>query len=346
MMTLQQIASAAGALGNQLGAGIPLAQAVGRMSRLQPVQKEYWLRVAAALQSGQQLSSFIGEVWPRTLVSVVKAGEEAGTLAAVLHQIEETVELQMKLRGKMMGLAYPFGMGAAGLAVFMSFMIFVLPLLAKSIGGKKSTSLVFQFSTWLSVNFLENWMLIVGGLVVGAVALVSWIRTEKAQELIIDLLLQMPMIKDALRDMYFGLWATYMSMMVNAGIPTVAALNLTAPVMPGVLADSVRTFANDIGTNNRSLSDSADVENLPPDDLRVRWWPFFISSAFVVAEQTGRIDRELMRVSPALIKDGTKSLERLIAILNLVSLAASAFLIVSPLAAYYSEIFTAIRTAA
>src|SRR5665811_159172 len=93
------------------------------------------------------------------------------------------------------------------------------------------------------------------------------------------------------------------------------------------------------------LSDSADLAKLAIDDPRTKWWPFYISNAFVVAEQTGTIDKELLRVAPALIKEGVRTLNRVVAFANVVALAVSALLIVSPLAAYYTEIFAAIRTA-
>lgn len=345
MMSLQQVSTAAGAIGNQVNAGIPIQQAVSRMAKLQPDYAEFWQRSASTLSGGGKLSDVIGEVWPKTMIAVIRSGEESGKIGEVFERIEQTVELQLQLRGKLMGLMYPIGMGLAGLAVFLGFMVFVLPMLSKSMGGKKSTSMVFQFSEWLSVFVHTNWILIVAALGAAAFFLVSWLRTAEAREAILVKMLDVPIISDALRNMYFGLWARYMSMMVSAGIPTVHALKFTAPVLPGPIAESVLAFARDVGVNNRTLSDSADLDKLPEDDLRVIWWPFFISSAFIVSEQTGEIDRELNRVAPALIKDGVKSLERFIAILNVFALAISAFLITSPLAAYYMEIFSAIRTA-
>jgi hypothetical protein len=93
------------------------------------------------------------------------------------------------------------------------------------------------------------------------------------------------------------------------------------------------------------MADAADPAKQPPGDARAIWWPFYIANAFIVAEQTGGVDKELLRVAPSLIKDGVKTLNKVIAVANAVALALSAFLIVSPLAAYYVEIFAAIRQA-
>jgi len=343
-MNLKEIAASAAALGNQIKAGIPVDQALRRLAVMQPSYEEFWTQASIAVQSGRPLSDSLAEVWPRALVSAVKAGERSGKLDEVFGRIEETIELQLSLRSALAKLAYPVGMGVAGLAVFLGFMIFVLPSLAKSL-DTKSRSFIFELSTWISGFAHENWVSVVVGLGVGIVALVSWLRTEGARSFILEVLLGIPLIKDALRDMYFGLWANYMAMMFAAGIATTEGLIITSEILPAGLKESVRVFEQDLSVNNRTMSDAADPAKQPPDDPRTVWWPFYIANAFIAAEQTGDLDKELLRVAPSLIKDGVKMLNQVIAVANAIALAVSAFLIVSPLAAYYMEIFSAVRQA-
>ena len=166
-----------------------------------------------------------------------------------------------------------------------------------------------------------------------------------AQALILDVLLQVPVVKIALRDMYFGLWANYVAMMVASGITTTESLRLTKVILPSALQESVAVFESDLSVNNRSMSDAANLSKQKPGDARATWWPFYIANAFIVAEQTGLVDQELLRVAPSLIKEGVSTLNTVIAVANVGALALSATLIVSPLAAYYAEIFAAIQHA-
>lgn len=345
MMKLQEIGAAAAALGNQVSAGIPIDQALSRMVQMQPKYADFWLRAVQEVRSGSLLSNSLAEIWPEALVSAVRAGEHSGRMDTVFARIEETIELQLSLRGTIMQLGYPVGMGVAGLGVFLGFMVFVLPLLAKSLGRTSSASPIFQLSAWLSVFVLENYVALAIGLAVGVFALGAWFKTEEARNVILDVFLGVPIIQDALRDMYFGLWANYMALMVASGITTTQSLKLTAPVLPGGLRASIDAFERDLSANNRSMSASADLSKLGRDDPRSIWWPFYIGNAFIVAEQTGEIDKELLRVSPALIKEGVRTLNRVVAVANVVALAVSGLLIVAPLAAYYTEIFAAIQTA-
>lgn len=344
MMKLKEISGTAAALGNQISAGIPMDQALARMSQMQPAYSDFWHDATQKVRNGQLFSNSLAEIWPETLVSAVKAGEQSGSMDVVFKRIEETIDLQLSLRGSVMQLTYPVAMGVAGLVVFLGFMVFVLPILAKSIGGG-SGSAIFRFSAWLSVFVLENYIAL-GIAIAGAIfALLTWLKTPEARSTVLVFFMDIPVMKDALRDMYFGLWAKYMAMMVSSGIPTTQALKLTAPVLPGMLRESIELFEHDLSANNKSISESADIAKQTLDDPRRIWWPFYISNAFIVAEQTGEIDKELLRVAPALIKDGERALGHVITVANFIALVVSGILIVSPLAAYYSEIFAAIRNA-
>jgi len=347
-MKLADISATASALGNQVGAGIPLDQALRRLAQMQPRLEEFWVRAAQEVSAGHPLSNALKEVWPESLVSAVVAGEQSGNLAEVFTRIEETIELQITLRGQMMQLAYPVGMGLAGLCVFLGFMIVVLPRFAKSMGSIGSGSahgIIFQFSAWLSAVVMENYVVIAAALAGGIAFLLAWAKSDAAKVAVQELLLTLPLVRTALRDLYFGLWANYMAMMFASGIPTVAAVKLTASVVPGPMRGSLEAFERDIGVNNQPMSASADLEKLQPDDLRVLWWPFYISHAFIVAEQTGRVDSELLRVAPALIKEGSKTLSRVILIGNVIALAFAAAVMVAPIGAYYTEVFSSISSA-
>lgn len=344
MMSTKEIATASSALGNQLKAGIPIDQALIRLATLQPQYRDFWTRTTLTVQSGQPLSIILKELWPEALVSTVRAGEHSGRLDLVFEKIEETAEMQLTLRNNVFKLAYPIGMGLSGIVIFLGFMIFVLPTLAKSL-NTKSNGFIFAFSGWLSDFANENWKISIVGIGVAMFSIAAWLKTKEAQQFILEIMLRIPVLKQALRDMYFGLWSNYMSMLVSAGITTTESLRLTAPILPVSIQESVLRFERDLSVNNIQMSNAADLSKQRPNDPRVAWWPFYISNAFIVAEQTGEVDRELQRVAPSLIKDGIKSLNTVIAFANVAALALSAMLIVSPLAAYYSEIFAAIQQA-
>jgi len=343
-MNLKEIRASAAALGNQLRAGIPIYQALNRLALMQPQYADFWGGASNSVQAGNPVSTSLADVWPPTLISSVRAGERSGKLEEVFAQIQQTIAESMAMRKNMARLIYPCLMGLGGMGVFVFFMVVVLPRISKSL-GTTSHSFVFLISNAMSHFVDENLMILAGAGVAGIFLFIAWVRTAEAQEFFLNVALSVPVLKDALRDLYFGIWAHYMALMVSAGITMIEALKLTAGSLPEVMRESVRVFERDLSVNNRTMSEAADLAKQSSDDPRVEWWPFYIANAFIMADQTGEVDRELLHIAPSLTEEGVDTLNRVVEIANVVALFVAGLLIAAPLAAYYIEIFTAIQEA-
>jgi type II secretory pathway component PulF len=343
MMKLSDIESASAALGNQIQAGINLHDAVSRMVKLQKKNAEQWNMVADGIGNGQKLSKLLEGLWPDSLVSSIRAGEMSGNLPEVLHKIEETLVLQQKIRGTMMQLAYPAVLSSAGLGVFIFFMVKVLPQLAKSLDMKDDKSFVFLLSEWMSVAFNDYWYVIVSVLTAIIWGAVAWLKVADNREKLIEMTSNVPLAGEAFRNIYFGLWAHYLVILDSAGgIPIKEKLLLSCTVMPMAFQRGVYMMADEV--ERRGIPNSVDPDKQEPGDPRISW-PFYIPTAFIVANETGRLDVEMQRVAPAMLKDGFRMIDRLFKVANLVALAVSGFLITSPLMAYYAQLGKALTHA-
>lgn len=348
MMTLVEIADSASQLGNQVGAGIPMAEAVAEMVLLQPQYSDFWSRAAVATKTGTVLSECMKEVWPDALISSLQAGEQSGRLETIFPQIEESVMLQLRTRKKISGIYYPAGMAVAGILIFLGFLVKVFPGVGRALpsgnGPASQPMAIFLLANWAEEVFNEYWIVILASIAIGIVSLVAWFRTEEAKSSISTFFLGTPIVGTAMRNLYFGLWANYMAMMHSAGIPTTQGLLLTLRVLPEALQGGVRAFERDLTVNNMTMKDAVNTEKMAADDPR-REWPRYITNAFVMGERTGFLDRELRRSSPALIKDGEKAMDIAINYAYLFSVGLSATLILSPMAIFYLQVFTAIGRA-
>lgn len=340
-MTLAQISLAANALRSQVRAGVPLAEAVERMQDLQPAYADFWREGAKAMSRGTQLTRIVAEVWPEAIVAAVNAGEESGRMDEVLEQVEQTIAMQLKIRDAAMQLLYPAGLMLAGMAVFVFFMVWVLPGMAKAMRSTRH-SFVFELSALMqSMVFDYGWM-ILAMVVLGGQVIVSWVKSEAGRQAMLDYALRMPVLGKAVSELAFGLWAKYLALTTGAGIPTQAAVRATAAILPWRLQESADVFAQDLARRNKSLRQAADINKLPADDPRVRWWPFFISNAWMLAEQTGNVEEAMQRASPELMAMGVTSLTRAIKFAYAIALAIAGTLIMTPLGAYYFEMLTAV----
>lgn len=337
VFNVKQVRDAASALDTMLKAGINLDFAMVQLSTLQPAFANFWSDSADRIRAGDPISAILEEAWAAPFVAAVTAGERAGRLQVVFKEIREAAELEIKLTGTVWKLAYPVGLMCAGVGVFVIFMGFVFPPLFAAINLK--SGLLYEIATTIALVVNKNWMYSLPAFL-GAIGLLAlWLRTDEAKQQILDIAVSLPIIGLALKSMYFGLWARYMAVVTGAGIPTIEALRLTSEVLPESFRTGVAALETDLDFNNKSLSEAVNRESMAEDDPR-REWPFYVTNAFLVAEQTGALDAELARVADPLVQDAVRQIERVVSLANIVAIALAATLIMLPMGSYYSEMFS------
>lgn len=330
----RDIENAASAIGNQVAAGIPLGDAVWRMMRLQRPHEAVWRDIAQRVRNGQPLSQALNGRWPESLVAAVHAGEESGRLPEVFERISHTLALEARVRAVMRGLLYPLGIAVAGIVIFLGFLVFVIPQLGQALGPDKS-SLVFWLSDRAVYVYEHHLLAVLAAAAAAAGAVVLWLNNAEHRAALVDAALGVPLLGPALRDLYFGLWANYLAVMTGSGLSVQASLRASAAVLPRSLRGGVQKMAEELSV--RGIADAADPEKQPADDPR-QHWPYFISTAFMVANETGRVDKEMLRVAPSLMNEGFTRVAAVMKTVNVAMLGLAGLLLISPLAAYYTEL--------
>lgn len=335
MMTLKEINAASDHLANMFSAGTMLDKVLARMMQLQPKKADFWRQAQNSVAQGNRLSESLALVWPPSLVDAIRAGETSGKIEQALRRITETTTIQLGIRSSMKRLIWPFVLILLGIGIFIFYMIAVLPNISRAT-GIKSESVMMQLSEHITQASSEHGVLIGIIAVLATVLLISWLRTSQAQINLLNASFSIPILREALRDLYFGIWANYMAMMSEAGLPTEHGLRMTQSLLPAPLQNSVSEFLNDLIINHKSMTEAADP-SLHTDD-RAKWWPFYISQAFMMADSTGRVDAALLKVAPALIKEGSQHLSQIIQVCWVLATIITALTGVAPLMAYYIEL--------
>jgi general secretion pathway protein F len=114
-------------------AGVPLVDSISAL--VDQVEKEGLVRVLTAvresLKSGTSFAKCLEvhpRVFPNLYVNMVAAGEESGTLEAVLDRLADFMEGQARLKGKVTSaLAYPILMMFIGIVMVSVLMVAVVP---------------------------------------------------------------------------------------------------------------------------------------------------------------------------------------------------------------------------
>jgi len=327
MMSLKEQQDAAAALRSQLGAGISVADATGRLVRLQKEHAQFWSDASNKLRNGRPLSEVMGGVWPDAAISAVRAGELNGSLVDVLDNLVQSIKIQRKIRKTAGRMFYPIGIIGAASATFIVFMLTLVPSITEKLhraSGKMGDLTGIAGVGLTARNYLvEHWVLVTVVAVAVVAGLVGWVRSPKTIREATRIVIDLPLVGPALNSLCFGLWARYMAMSCRAGIATIDALKSTVDVLPEPLQAGVQAMVYDLEVRNLPLDDAANPEKQPPADPRHKW-PFYVPHAFSIGERSGRIDVELERVAPELIANGEEEMERAIGVGNLIAMAFAA----------------------
>lgn len=216
-----------------LKAGLPLLQALDLM--LERMKNQHFRSVLADIRdrvkSGTDLSEAFaaqGDLFPRLYPSSLKAGERSGELELVVRRFIRYMKLVLDARRRVISaLIYPAVLVCLSITMIAIMAVYVVPKFMgffSELGADLPliTKIVLAVSTFLSAN----WLPILVALVVGAVALRSWGRTDTGRLSLDRLKLRVPFMGPVLHRFALAEFCRALSTLLAGGIPLVPAFEI------------------------------------------------------------------------------------------------------------------------
>lgn len=263
------------------------------------------------VDSGLPLSDAMrrDKVFNLLMISMVQAGEEGGVLDDSLDRLATFIERQDALKKKIVSaVSYP--------AVVMLFSFFILYLLVTVVVPKFAkvfdglgvelpfvTRTFFNGALWLS-----NHGLIVLGVVTG-VSFSIWLlnRLQATKPFMDRVKLKLPVVGDIIFKAIMARANRTFSALVEAGVPILNALEMTASVAGNDVVAKSFLYLRDSARRGASLGDSAkETKVFPP----------MVAHMLAVGEQTGRLDHMLAKVADWFELELDEKIKRLTSILE------------------------------
>lgn len=283
-------------LGVMLGAGLPLSRALAVMER--QTKDSHLVHAISELSSdvrhGGTLHDALAKfprIFPRLTVAMVRAGEEGGDLSSALvvasEQMEHASDLKKKIRGAMI---YPSIILVTIVLIGVLMMIYVVPTLSATFAQLGSalplpTQLVLNFS-----NFLVNYTIVAfGGLVAVVVLIVSFLRTKQGKRFKDYAVLQMPLIRDMVREVNAARTARTLASLLSSGVGILPALDIAADVVQNSYFREVIIEAQKAVGSGDPLSKTFT--------RREDMYPPFVGEMMSVGEETGQTPDMLKRLA-------------------------------------------------
>jgi type II secretory pathway component PulF len=300
-------------LANLLAAGLPLSRALHLLRRevSHPGAKHVWSRVHDDVVGGVALADAMAK-WPKVFSSVyvamVRAGEAGGFLHVVLQQIADFRTREQELKGKVKAaLVYPCVLACLAIAVLIFLLTFFIPRFSgifAEFGGKLPwlTTLIVAASKYL---MSYGWVVAIVAIIAG-VTIKRGLSSEGGKRFVERTMLKTPLLGKVAARFALVRFARMLGTLVGAGVPLVSSLRTAKEALGNqTLADAVGRAIEEV-QRGTALSKSLSGN--------VLLFPASVIEMIAVAEETGRLDKELVRLSIAYEGELDRNLRMLVAL--------------------------------
>jgi type II secretory pathway component PulF len=252
-------------------------------------------------------------------IAMVRAGEAGGFLDTVLGQIADFRARENELKGKVKAaMVYPIILGCLAVGVVIFLMTFFIPQFSNIFSSFGANLPALTQFVILCSNVLRHYSLIVLGLVIAGV--IAWKRasaTPAGRRRIEMAMLSTPYLGKTIAQFALVRFSRMLGTLIGAGVPLVASLKVAREAIGNqVLSDSVSKAIEQVQRGEPLSKSLAGNSSL---------FPASVVEMIAVAEETARLDKELLRMASTYEAELDRTLRLLVAIaepLMLLSMAA------------------------
>ena len=302
-------------LSSLLAAGVPLSRALVILHKesSSPAASTKWKEVHDLVVDGMALADAMGkspETFPRVYTAMVQAGETGGFLDLVLAQIADFQAREKELRSKVMAaMLYPSILFFLAIGVLIFLLTFFIPRFQGIFKGFGATlPLATQIVIGVS-NIVRGYgAFVVVGLVVAGFLLRTWFSSEKGRRTWEGLMLRSPILGPLVAEFAMARFCRMLGTLLGAGVPLVQGLSVARKSIGNqILVDAVSQSIERVQQGGQLGASLAESRGLFPNS---------VVEMISVAEESGRLDQELVRIANVTEGDLDRELKTAVALME------------------------------
>lgn len=218
-------------LSTMLSAGIPILEAVSSLlSDAKGNAKIILEELTADLTEGKRVNTTLAKfprVFDNVTVNLVKAGEEAGTLADILKDLRVSIRKENEFSDKIKSaLTYPVLIVVIFIGVLLMILVVVVPRIS-TVFSRLTVALPLPTRVMIAASniLLHQTLPLVTGMAI--IGLVIFVVYRRNRGLILTPILSLPVISDLVRKIDLARFSHSMYLLLESGLPITTAMQLT-----------------------------------------------------------------------------------------------------------------------
>ena len=283
-------------LSSLLAAGVPLSRALVILAKeaSSPAAAAKWREVHDLVVDGVSLADAMAkspDTFPKVYTAMVQAGEAGGFLDVVLAQIADFQSREKDLKSRVAtAMIYPAVLFVLALVVLTVLLVFFIPKFQTDFASVKgSLPLITEIIIATSRILREYGLVVAAALAGGFFLLRTWFSSEKGRRVWEGLVLESPIVGGLLSQFAMARFCRMLGTLMGAGVPLIQGLNVARKSIGNqILVDAVAKSIEQVQQGGRLGQSLAECRTL---------FPGSVMEMISVAEESGHLDRELVRIA-------------------------------------------------
>ncbi|TVY10410.1 type II secretion system F family protein [Paenibacillus cremeus] len=291
--------------------------------------------VAEQVRTGHSLSKAMSEhrrIFPEMFVNMIASGETGGNLDDVLDRMADHYEKEHKTVQKVKSaMTYPIIVMIIAVFVVIFLLIKIVPTFADMFMDQGAElPWITKFVMSSSDAIVEYWWMFLAGIAALIFAYRAFTASDEGKFVVDAVKFRIPIFGIILKKAAIARLTRTMSSLFMSAVPVLQALDVTEKVVGNRVMAKVLREAKDSLQMGKLLSDPFSKSEL---------FPRMVVQMLIVGEETGQVDKMLMKIAEFYESDVDQSVDRLKAVIEPLMLLIVSSLVGIIVAAIMSPMF-------
>lgn len=288
------------------------------------------------VQGGSSISDAMAKypkVFSSLYINMIRAGESGGVLPEVLERLGEFLEniqrVKEYIKSALIYPAFLLSVGGISIIIMLTFVIPKFSVIFSDMGQTipLSTSMLLGLSDFLR----SYWWAFALAIIAGVIFIRQYANTDKGRLKIDALKIRLPIWGDLIKFVEVARFSRTLGTLIRSGVPLLQGLNLVREIMTNrVVGDSLKQVHDRVKEGEKLTTPLFQTGIFPPLAIQM----------ISVGEETGNLEKMLLRVAKYYEDNVENKVKRFISLLEPVLILGMGlmvgFIVISMLMAVFS----------